>query len=533
MKLFFTSVGRRVELVQAFRNAAERLHTKLEIYGADIADSAPALAFCDHAVAVPRIKDPRYIPELRRICKGEGIDALIPTIDTELMPLAENRENFGSTKVVISKPEKVAVCRDKRLTADYFKSVGLKSPHPVDDWKAYKAGYPAFIKPRDGSSSAFAYKVENEEELKSLAEQVPAYIIQTFVDGTEYTVDIFCDFDGKPIYITPRERMQLRAGEVLKTKICMDDAMIHEAKALCRAFKPCGPMTVQLIRDKNTGENYYIEINPRFGGGSPLSMKSGARSAEALLQLLRGEVVSYQPNSGCNGVVYSRFDQSVCISGGDDTLPMKGVIFDLDDTLYSEKQYVRSGHKKVGEYLGREDAEEKLWGYFLEGKPAIDCYLQEIGEADRKAECLEAYREQIPEITLYDGAVELIQKLKSKGVKVGIITDGRVSGQKKKIQALGLDKLADDIIITDELGGTQFRKPCDISFRIMQRRWGIPFEQMVYVGDNADKDFQAPKQLGMRSVWFQNEDELHKRNNLMEGTISSVSNFNDIVEVLA
>lgn len=60
----------------------------------------------------------------------------------------------------------------------------------------------------------------------------------------------------------------------------------------------------------------------------------------------------------------------------------------------------------------------------------------------------------------------------------------------------------DDIIITDDLGGTQFRKPCDIVFRIMQRKWKIPFEQLLYVGDNAAKDFQAPKQLGRRSAYF-------------------------------
>lgn len=143
-------------------------------------------------------------------------------------------------------------------------------------------------------------------------------------------------------------------------------------------------MTVQLIQDKNTGENYYIEINPRYGGGAPLSMKSGARSAEALLKLLCGEKVEYQRNSSCNGAIYSRFDQSVCISEGDDTQPIKGVIFDLDDTLYSEKQYVRSGYKKVGEYLGRSDAAEKLYKFFEEGKPAIDEYLSEIHENVKK-----------------------------------------------------------------------------------------------------------------------------------------------------
>lgn len=82
-------------------------------------------------------------------------------------------------------------------------------------------------------------------------------------------------------------------------------------------------------------------------------------------------------------------------------------------------------------------------------------------------------------------------------------------GKRRRFRLLGLNKLIDDIIITDEPGGTQFRKPCDIAFRIMQRRWGLPFEQMVYVGDNAEKDFQAPKQLGMRTLGFENEDALY------------------------
>lgn len=169
------------------------------------------------------------------------------------------------------------------------------------------------------------------------------------------------------------------------------------------------------------------------------------------------------------------------------------MIFDLDDTLYGEKQYVRSGYKKIAEYLGREDAADKLWGYFEAGKPAIDTYLQEISEMDKKAECLNIYRNQMPEITLYDGVKKMIQELKNKGIKVGIITDGRPEGQKSKLKALGLEVLMDDIIITDELGGIQFRKPNDISFRIMKNRWRIPFEQIIYVGDNPNKDFQAPK----------------------------------------
>ena len=101
----------------------------------------------------------------------------------------------------------------------------------------------------------------------------------------------------------------------------------------------------------------------------------------------------------------------------------------------------------------------------------------------------------------------MIIRLQREGIKVGIITDGRPEGQRNKIEALRLD--VDDVMITDELGGTQFRKPCDIAFRILQARWRIHPSEIVYIGDNPAKDFQAPKQLGMRSILFMNRDGLY------------------------
>lgn len=314
MKILFTSVGRRVELIQAVKNAGEKLNVDLKIYGADISDSAPALAFCDCMAIIPKIEDEKYIPELQKICKKENIDALIPTIDTDLMLLAKNRNNFGDTKVIISRPEKIAVCRDKKYTSEYFTSLGLKSPHTVDGWKQYKDGYPALIKPKDGSSSIFVYKVRNEKELIFFSKKVPNYIIQPFIDGTEYTVDIFCDFEGSPIFITPRIRLVVRSGEVIKTKIAPEKDIIEEMKWLVADYKPCGPITVQLIKDKITGENYYIEINPRFGGGAPLSMKAGADSAEALIMLLSGKKLGYHDEAADCGAIYSRFEQSIRVN---------------------------------------------------------------------------------------------------------------------------------------------------------------------------------------------------------------------------
>ena len=317
MKLLFTSVGRRVELIQAFRNGANKLNVNLQIYGADITDSAPALQFCDHKVIVPPIKSKDYVETLQRICRENEIDGLIPTIDTDLAVLSKNRMNFGDTKVIISDIDKICICRDKKKTDAYFRSLGLMSPKAVDDWKNYDLSYPAFIKPKDGSSSVLAYKINNREELKSFAEQIPEYIVQPFIDGTEYTVDMLCDFIGNPIFITPRIRLAVRAGEVLKTKIVQDQTIINEIRQLLQKYKPCGPITVQLIREKKSGIDYFIEINPRFGGGAPLSIKAGADSALALIKLLEGATLNYADSAAQNGLIFSRFDQSVCVNGED------------------------------------------------------------------------------------------------------------------------------------------------------------------------------------------------------------------------
>lgn len=313
MKILFTSVGRRVELIQAFRDAAEQYNIKLTIYGADLNDTAPALLFCDRKVQVCRIKDPNYIPSLLTLCKEESIDALIPTIDTDLLLLSQNKNEFEKmgTKVFISDEDKIKICRDKRTTASFFDSIGLKSPIPVDDYKKYVGGYPAFIKPKDGSSSINAYKVNDEAELETYAKEVPDYIVAQFIDGVEYTVDAFCDYEGNPIFITPRIRLAVRSGEVLKTQISQDEKIIEETKTIIKAFKPCGPITIQLIRQNSTNVDYFIEINPRFGGGSPLSMKAGANSALESLKIINGEKSMFINDAAEDGAVYSRFDQSV------------------------------------------------------------------------------------------------------------------------------------------------------------------------------------------------------------------------------
>lgn len=128
--MLVTGVGRRVELMQAFREAALALDVDLRIYGADSSGTAPALAWCDADRRVRGMREEGYIDELLEVCRADSIDLVLPTIDTDLMVLALNRERFAEigTRAVVSAPDMVALCRDKRLTAGFFESCGLVAP---------------------------------------------------------------------------------------------------------------------------------------------------------------------------------------------------------------------------------------------------------------------------------------------------------------------------------------------------------------------------------------------------------------------
>ncbi len=189
---------------------------------------------------------------------------------------------------------------------------------------------------------------------------------------------------------------------------------------------------------------------------------------------------------------------------------LKAVIFDLDDTLYSEKEYVKSGYKAVADILlpEIEDAESKLWKLFEQKKSAIDELLLSEGiyGDELKQKCLEVYRHHQPNIRLHDGVAEMLMKLRKQSFSLGIVTDGRPEGQRAKIKALDLERYVDHIIVTDELGGVEYRKPNEKAFILMKEQFGVEYSEMCYIGDNCAKDFIAPQNLGMKYIWFNNAD---------------------------
>lgn len=317
MNILILSVGRRVELVKLFKDTAKKMNIKSNIIGADLSNTAPAIYFCDNFYLIPRIGTDNYIESIIEICKKENIKLIVPTIDTELEIMSKNKniiESQTGAKVLISDESVINVCRNKINTQAFFDENNLGAPKIVNEEciknKNYK--FPLIIKPLDGSSSINVFKLYSEKELNFFKEYVKNPIIQELIEGTEFTVDVFCDFNSKPITIVPRQRIATRSGEISKGKIVKDRIIIEDVKKLLAILKPIGHITIQCIKTKDD-QIKYIEINPRFGGGAPMSIKAGANSCANLYKLLQGETLEYDEDYKDN-LIFLRFDDSIMLN---------------------------------------------------------------------------------------------------------------------------------------------------------------------------------------------------------------------------
>ena len=213
------SAGRRVELVQSFKKAAKKLGINSKVVAGDCSESAPAVYFADRKAILPRINEENYIDEIIKVCQRESIKLIIPTIDTDLLLLAEERERIESESgavVLISSIEMISICRDKINTQKFLEENGFKIPkmYSEEELNSDKLQFPLFIKPKSGSSSINTFKVNTFEELTTYRSLIKEPIVQDFMEGEEFTVDVFLDFSGELITVVPRLRMATRSGEI-------------------------------------------------------------------------------------------------------------------------------------------------------------------------------------------------------------------------------------------------------------------------------------------------------------------------------
>jgi carbamoyl-phosphate synthase large subunit len=287
MNVLFSSVGKRVELVNSFISALANLNLNIKLFGADKNPKmCPARFVLNHCFEVPAVTAEDFIDEIIRICTENEITLIIPTIDTELLVYAQHREELlkYSIEIVLSDIELITSCRDKRMSNGLFKAMNIEVPKvrfietPV---------FPIFAKPYDGSLSKDLHTIRTKEDITREILENEKLIFMELIDTkrfSEYTVDAYYSRNGDLICVVPRERLLVRAGEMNQGRTDKGPiyGLLKQRLSSLQGARGC--ITAQFFYDKSSKELKGIEINPRFGGGYPLTYHSGGLYSDFLLQ---------------------------------------------------------------------------------------------------------------------------------------------------------------------------------------------------------------------------------------------------------
>jgi carbamoyl-phosphate synthase large subunit len=319
INILLTSAGRRVSLVRAFKSAiAEHLPCHAKLFTTDLDPTmAPACHFSDDSFEVGRFSSPTYITDLQELCIRNHVGLIVPTIDTELQLLADAQDTFfrAGIQIAISSQALITACRDKRRTHSLFQSIGISVPEIINP---KLPRYPIFIKPISGSSSKDIFLAKSPDEFSPYLADSNLFIHQEFLSGDrfdEFTVDLYYDKTSQLKCAVPRLRIAVRGGEVSKGKTIKDGFYYLCLEHFAHLPGARGCITAQLFREKSTGKIYGIEINPRFGGGYPLSFKAGADYPSMLIReyLLSKEVTFF--DTWKDGLLMLRYDSELYLNG--------------------------------------------------------------------------------------------------------------------------------------------------------------------------------------------------------------------------
>jgi carbamoyl-phosphate synthase large subunit len=325
LAVLFTCIGRRVSLLRCFQNAAGKLGLRASFYGTDTSPLSPALQLCDRAFLVEPTTHAGYIDQLLSLVRKHHVNLLVPTTDLDLRSLAHHTPQFEQRgcRVLVSDPDVIDACQDKRRTFGFLKKNGFGTPATMSVRTALAADrrgeltWPCFLKQWDGSASRGNAVAHNRAELRFFARRIPNAICQEFMEGVEYTCDAYVDFQRRVRCIVPRRRIEVRAGEVSKAQVVKHPEIMSQARRVVELLG-AGPgvITLQLFVTRDN-EVRFTEINPRFGGGAPLSIRAGADFPRWILQELTGPQPRIVFDGFTDGLVMLRYDAEVWVQDGE------------------------------------------------------------------------------------------------------------------------------------------------------------------------------------------------------------------------
>tara|TARA_R110002020_G_scaffold385916_6_gene596808 strand:- start:2848 stop:3909 length:1062 start_codon:yes stop_codon:yes gene_type:complete len=335
MNILFTCAGRRNYLINYFKEALGGIGKTVAV---DSHISAPALAEADVSIIVPSVFHPDYISILKGIIKEHEINGVISLNDLELPILSEHKKELEvlGAKIIVSDKEIIDLAFDKWMTFNFFKDLGIGTPLTylsIEDCleaiKLKKLEFPLILKPRWGTASIGICEAENEEELHlsykllklklaksilrdiNLLEIEKCIIIQEKIDSDEYGIDILNDFNGKYHDSFVRKKLAMRSGETDKAVSIILEEFSDIGRKIGSIMGHVGNMDCDfLVRDNKV---YFLEMNPRFGGGYPFSHAAGINIPAIYIAWMRGEKDVSKFNNYLPDLAFSKYEKIMAI----------------------------------------------------------------------------------------------------------------------------------------------------------------------------------------------------------------------------
>jgi len=305
--VLFTCAGQRVDIVTAFARAGA---TTLAV---DVNELAPALYAADRKALVPRIDEPTYVDALRALINDHDVRLVVPLADLDHLLLAQHRDDLGAL-VLLPGPETIRLCEDKYAAHTFFAEHGIATPETwLPSELPGEIPFPVLVKARRGFGSRHIYRAADRRELDFfLGYTTQESMVQQVCAGEEFSIDVFCDTDGRCLNAIPRTMIESKGGESIKGMTIRDWQLIEHGCRVAEALRIVGPANIQCFRELD-GSLPVTDVNPRFGGGFPLPTAAGSRYPELALALAAGERPEPVLGEFREGVVMTRFFSQIVL----------------------------------------------------------------------------------------------------------------------------------------------------------------------------------------------------------------------------
>ena len=246
-------------------------------------------------------KEEEFINEIKRIVIEKKIDVIFPNVDEELKIFSKYKEEIPC-KVIISPYKTIEICQNKLQSVEFLKEIV-----PIPHTNRLIENFPLIVRPIVSRGSRNVFKVNNERERDFFWEYLKnrdlVPMIQEFLPGVEYTIDVLFDLDGNFVVGAPRKRVATKGGASLIGETEKNEILINYVKEISKKMKFIGPINFQFKEDRE-GVLKFLEINPRFSGGLTITYKNGLNIPELILKISRGDKINEQELNYKEGKVY-------------------------------------------------------------------------------------------------------------------------------------------------------------------------------------------------------------------------------------